>query len=99
MATSTFYDKIVLEKEAAKILANGLKGQKHPRPNSRENERKRGEELSKLYHINLAERAASRKADITLQHIPNENDLCIALEHAQLMAYPQYQVVQNERKC
>jgi len=32
MATSTFYDKIVIEKEAAQILVDGLKGPKHPRP-------------------------------------------------------------------
>ena len=46
----------------------------------------------------LAERAASRKADMTLRHVPNENDLRITLEHAQLMAYPQYQAVSEEDK-
>ena len=53
MATSTFYDKIVIGKPAAEILVKGLKGPKHPRPVSRDNERKRSEELSELYHTNL----------------------------------------------
>ena len=53
MATSTFYDKIVIEKPAARILVKGLKNPKHPQPPSRENERKRSEELSELYHTNL----------------------------------------------
>ena len=53
MATSTFYDKIVIEKKAAQAIIDGLKGPKHPRPASRENERKRSEELSKLYDTNL----------------------------------------------
>ena len=53
MATSTFYDRIVVDKEAAQIIADGLKGPKHPRPASRENERKRSEELLKQYHTNL----------------------------------------------
>ena len=60
MATSTFYDKIVIEKEAAQIIIDGLKGPKHPRPASRENDRKRSEELSKLYHTNL-KRASETK--------------------------------------
>lgn len=53
MATSTFYDKIVIGKQAAEILVKGLKEPKYPRPASRENERKRSEELSELYHTNL----------------------------------------------
>ena len=32
MATSTFYDKIVIDEDAARILAEGLNGPKLPRP-------------------------------------------------------------------
>ena len=41
----------------------------------------------------IAKRAALRRADPDLRHIPNENDLRVASENAELMAYHQGQAV------
>lgn len=52
MATSTFYEKIVIGEDAARILAEGLKGPKHPRPVIQRECPERREELLKLYLTN-----------------------------------------------
>ncbi|MCL2421226.1 MAG: hypothetical protein FWD03_05150 [Defluviitaleaceae bacterium] len=42
-----------------------------------------------------ARRAALRKADASLRHIPNEADIRTASEHADFMVYYQYQTINN----
>jgi hypothetical protein len=50
MATSTFYDNITLGPEAAKIIMEGLRGPKPPRPEGDiYEELRRGEEWLKQY--------------------------------------------------
>ena len=41
----------------------------------------------------IAKRATLRKANPSLRHIPNENDVRIASEHTKLMIYHQYQTI------
>ena len=41
----------------------------------------------------IAKRATLRKSNPNLRHIPNENDVRVASEHAELMAYHQYQTI------
>ena len=54
MATSTFYNKIVIEEQAAKILAKGLKESKSVRPNVPEGMKwERDEELLELARLSL----------------------------------------------
>jgi len=61
MATSTFYDKIVIGEDAAQILVEGLKGQKHPRPVVPEGMKwKEDDELLKLYFTNLKRRSGTK---------------------------------------
>ena len=49
------------------------------------------ERKSKIAEI--AKRVALRKANPSLRHIPNENDMRIASEHTKLMIYHQYQTI------
>lgn len=49
------------------------------------------ERKSKIAEI--AKRAALRKTNPNLRHIPNENDVRVASEHAKLMVYHQYQTI------
>jgi len=54
MATSTFYEKIIIEEEAAAILVDGLNGTKLPRPPVPENIKWKGDEGSLIhYRTNL----------------------------------------------
>ena len=54
MATSTFYDKIVIGKEAAQILVDGLNGPKLPRPEVPEGIKyERNDELLELARLSL----------------------------------------------
>ena len=62
MATSTFYNKIVIEEPAAKILAKGLKGPKLGRPNVPEGMKcERDEEVSERFRSNLRKSAQAQK--------------------------------------
>jgi len=61
MATSTFYDKIVLDEKAAGILLKGLNDAKLPQPVSHSREElERRERLLEQYRINL-ERALEKQ--------------------------------------
>jgi hypothetical protein len=41
----------------------------------------------------IAQRAKLIRSDPTLRHMPNEHDIAIATEHAELMAMPQYKAI------
>ena len=43
----------------------------------------------------IAKRAEMRKTNPSLRHVPSENDLRIASEHAQIMVYHQYQTIKT----
>ena len=54
MATSTFYDKIVIEEKAAQILVEGLNGPKLPRPQISEGIKwERNDEILGLARLSL----------------------------------------------
>ena len=62
MATSTFYDKIVIGKEAAQILVDGLNGPKLPRPEVPEGMKwERNDEVSERFRSNLRKSAQTQK--------------------------------------
>ena len=62
MATSTFYDKIVIEEEAARILVEGLNGPKLPRPQVPEGIKyERNDEVSERFRSNLRKLAQAQK--------------------------------------
>ena len=46
----------------------------------------------------IARRATLRKANPNLRHAPNENDLQVASEHANLMIYHQYQTINPDKE-
>ena len=46
----------------------------------------------------IAQRAALRKANMALRHIPSQSDLAAASENAQFMASPQYQTISNDKE-
>ena len=43
--------------------------------------------------VKIAQRATIRKANPNLRHMPTNNDVLIASEHAKLMIYHQYQSI------
>ena len=55
-------------------------------------------EKSKSSLADIARRAAARKADPNLRHVPNENDIRVASEHAALMACHQYQAIKPDKE-
>ena len=44
----------------------------------------------------MAKRAAARKANPNLRHIPNEGDLRVVSEHAKIMVHFQYQTIKED---
>jgi len=50
-------------------------------------------EERKLKIAEIAKRAALRKSDPNLRHVPTENDIRVVSEHTRLMIYPQYQTI------
>ncbi|MCL2215448.1 MAG: hypothetical protein FWB91_00375 [Defluviitaleaceae bacterium] len=61
MATSTFYEKITIDNDAAKILVDGLNGPKHPRPVVPEGMKwKEDDELSRLFREGLQKLAQAQ---------------------------------------
>lgn len=61
MATSTFYEKIVIGEDAARILVDGLNGPKHPRPIVPEGMKwKEDDELSELFRASLRKLAPAQ---------------------------------------
>ena len=61
MATSTFYDKIVIDKEAARILAEGLNGPKLPQPQVPEGIKyERNDELAEKFRSILRDMGRSK---------------------------------------
>jgi len=54
------------------------------------------EKSKKCILSEIAKRAAARKANPNLRHIPNKNDLQVASEHTKLMIYHQYQAITPE---
>jgi hypothetical protein len=61
MATSTFFDQIVIDDKAADIIIAGLNGPKPPRPKSMEAEIKRGEMLLQQYRQRLEAQSDNQK--------------------------------------
>ncbi|GHU58925.1 hypothetical protein AGMMS49975_25980 [Clostridia bacterium] len=55
MATSTFYEDIIIDDKAADIIIKGLNSPKHPRPKYN-GEFERGQELLKL-HLSTLEKS------------------------------------------
>jgi hypothetical protein len=48
--------------------------------------------------LSIAKRAAVRKADPTLRHVPNEDDLRVITEHTKFMVYPQFQTIKPDKE-
>ena len=48
--------------------------------------------------INIAQRAAHRKAMSSLRHMPTASDLQTASQNAQLMANPQYHTITEDKE-
>jgi len=63
MATSTFYDNIVIRKEAGEIMAKLAESPRAPWPKLREEEIKRGEELSEQFYTNLKKRLKTKESE------------------------------------
>ena len=53
-------------------------------------------EKNKNSFSEIAQRAALRKADPSLRHIPNTYDIRVASENAKLMIYHQYQSINTD---